>query len=76
MLLFRCGAMVAHSTVNRVVTGSSPVTGAKNKKGCLPLMGVALFIFIINKMTNSYLKSTVKYNGYFAAVFLDQQTKG
>ena len=34
MLLFRCGAMVAHSTVNRVVTGSSPVTGAKNKKGC------------------------------------------
>ncbi len=46
MLLFRCGAMVAHSTVNRVVTGSSPVTGAKNKKGCLPLMGVALFIFI------------------------------
>ena len=32
MLLFRCGAMVAHSTVNRVVTGSSPVTGAKNKK--------------------------------------------
>ena len=49
MLLFRCGAMVAHSTVNRVVTGSSPVTGAKNKKGCLPLMGVALFIFMINK---------------------------
>ena len=46
MLLFRCGAMVAHSTVNRVVTGSSPVTGAKNKKGCLPLMGVVLFIFI------------------------------
>ena len=41
--------MVAHSTVNRVVTGSSPVTGAKNKKGCLPLMGVALFIFMINK---------------------------
>ena len=49
MLLFRCGAMVAHSTVNRVVTGSSPVTGAKNKKGCLPLMGVVLFIFMINK---------------------------
>ena len=47
MLLFRCGAMVAHSTVNRVVTGSSPVTGAKNKKGCsLSYKGAALFNFI------------------------------
>ena len=45
MLLFRCGAMVAHSTVNRVVTGSSPVTGAKNKKGCLPLKGKQPFLF-------------------------------
>ena len=57
MLLFRCGAMVAHSTVNRVVTGSSPVTGAKNKKGCLPLMGVALFI--INKKIDDQQLSEV-----------------
>ena len=76
MLLFRCGAMVAHSTVNRVVTGSSPVTGAKNKKGCLPLMGVVLFIFMINKkkMINRYLKSTVKYKRYSGILFLDKQT--
>ena len=59
MLLFRCGAMVAHSTVNRVVTGSSPVTGAKNKKGCLPLMGVALFIFMINKKIDDQQLSKV-----------------
>ncbi len=32
-LPFRCGAMVAQSAVNRCVTGSSPVTGAKYSKG-------------------------------------------
>ena len=36
--------MVAHSTVNRVVTGSSPVTGAKDKKGRFPyIKGSGLF---------------------------------
>ena len=59
MLLFRCGAMVAHSTVNRVVTGSSPVTGAKNKKGWIPLIGVALFIFMINKKIDDQQLSQV-----------------
>ena len=51
--VFRCGAMAAHSTVNRVVTGSSPVTGAKNKKGCIPLKGNSPFYFHY-KYTNGW----------------------
>ena len=74
MLLFRCGAMVAHSTVNRVVTGSSPVTGAKNKKGWIPLKGdTALFIFIINiQMDGQQLsKVYILARGIFCGTFLD-----
>jgi hypothetical protein len=41
--------MVAHSTVNRVVTGSSPVTGAKNKKGRFLLEGDDPFLVILVK---------------------------
>ena len=79
MLLFRCGAMVAHSTVNRVVTGSSPVTGAKNKKGCIPLKrDTALFIFIINLQMDGQQLSKVYIlaRGIFCGTFLDISTKG
>ena len=61
MLLFRCGAMVAHSTVNRVVTGSSPVTGAKNKKGCSLSYskGAALFNFIRKTLLHRRLTARI-----------------
>lgn len=41
--------MVAQSTVNRCVTGSSPVTGAMNRKAGLPFGG-RLFLKRINEI--------------------------
>ena len=43
--------MVAHSTVNRVVTGSSPVTGAINRKAVFPQGGGLFCFFPMNTAT-------------------------